>query len=436
LEGTTIKLTAYELPFPQASKHGGDIGRAWLDYNDPEPFAFWLSQLPRLDIPEPQPIHQTGPGAYVETFGEMDPLAPIRAQIADAFGVEIFGSKGFGVKPNGKSLGLLCPFHKDTDPSASLHQVKGLYCHTEHKWYTWKDLARELGIAWQFETRTPAPEYTEAAAPSVTGMSRAERRAFIAAGFTNMARALDVLIDQERGGEIVTFAELRNILLPFMADRSVRNVFDNLRGLKLPNEQAGEFLTLFTPSSSLQHSEGTKTVKNSKRGRLEGRPRKTARIPTRAEIAKAANVVPDVCYLMTVEQIRSAAEYRAACMADEIWRKPGKYARKQLTAPMGIKSNSTIKAYCERVGIVRTPQPPKLVELTPAQVLELPENHRARRLMIAQKKIKPNAYMVDERGTRHELTQAGALHAAAMGGGKLYRAEYQASDYRRKGDTR
>jgi hypothetical protein len=378
-------------------------------------FLAWVVNDVLTDIPTSLDEAFNPPAAPIAyTFDE------VREDIIRTLGVDRFKVNGFSVKP------VHCLFHEDKTPSAQLHREKGLYCFTCGQMFTWKQLAGELGIPWTVsQVETPI-------IGDFIGMSRAERRAFIKAGFTNLARVLDVTIDRELGGQLFTLRELNKILSGIVSTRCTWDAFNQLRGKRLLNKRGGEYLTLFFLSYSSQHKEGKESVKYSphrKTGGKKGNPAVYARIPTPQEIQAAVKVAPDVHYGMTRKEIASAAEYRAACMADVVNRRPGKYTRDQHAKPLGI-SYPTIKVYCDRAGIIRTPQPPKLTELTPEDVLQLPENHNALKLAIRQKKVKAGEFMQDERGIKHELTQAGAKQAATMGGGKLYRAAYLASDYK------
>lgn len=409
--GTPIKLSCYELPFPEDS--GGDLGQAWKQYTQPDPFVIWLMQLPRVEIADQTPEHITPAPMY--NGGDL--LADIKQTLTARLGVSRFGADGFSVN------NVKCPFHDDRTPSASLNRDWGLWCHTCGEAYTWKALAERLGVPWEFSpvtvTYTPAPV-------GIVGMSREARRVLIANGLTTLARALDLLFDLRRGGEIVTRTEFSEAVLLALKAKARRVAWENLLGTNLPSK-TNEFLTLFF-LSSLQHTEDKKKGKNSKRGRAEGRPAKLARIPTEHELNAALDIAPAHYYGMTLEQISNAAQYRAEALADEIRRKPGKYARAQLAAPMGI-SFPTIKNYCDRAGIERTQNPPKLTELKPENITVLPANYRALRLAILKKQQAPNVYLQDERGNRFAYTQTGAQQSAEMSGGKLYRAEYQASTY-------
>lgn len=420
LWGTPIDLTCLALPFPEDS--GGDIGRAWVGYDRPEPFLYWLMGLPRVEIADPEPVHETPAPDYSIT--DTDPLAAMRQAITARLGVRSFNADGFSAK------NIACLFHDDQNPSASLHVEKGLYCHACQQWYTWKALAEALGIPWTFTTVTNT--YT-AGRLGIVGMSREARRALISQGLTNLARALDILYTCDLGGSDLTFREFRGIVKAGLKAKALRVAWEHLQGKNLPAKVKVSFCPFFS-LPILQPKESKKKVKNSKRGRAEGRPEQAVRIPTEQELNAALDVAPANYYGMDLHLvIGDPARYRAEALADEVRRKPGKYARAQLAAPLGI-SYPTIKAYCERAGIDRQPNPPKLTELKPEEIAALPANYRALRLEILKKHIAPNVYLQDERGNRHAYTQAGAQQSASMNGGKLYRAEYQASTYTPKGE--
>lgn len=420
LWGTSIDLTCYTLPFPEDS--GGDIGRAWMEYNSPEPFLYWLLSRPQAEIPDPAPTHETPALEYNIT--DLDPLAMMRQTITARLGVRSFSADGFSAK------NLACLFHDDHNPSASLHHEKGMYCHACGQWYTWKALAEALNIPWTF---APVTYTYTAGRVGIVGMSREARRALIAQGLTNLARALDILIDLQLGGNEFTFREYSGIVKAGLKPKALRVAWEHLQGKNLPAKVEKSFCPFFS-LPILQPKESKKKVKNSKRGRDEGRPEQAVRIPTEQELNAALDVTPVHYYGMDLlDVIGNPAQYRAEALADEIRRKPGRYARAQLAAPLGI-SNPTIKTYCERAGIDRQQNPPKLTPLKPDEIAALPANYRALRLEILKKHIAPNVYLQDERGNRHAYTQAGAEQSARMDGGQLYRAEYQASTYTPKGE--
>ena len=352
--------------------------------------------------------------AYSYTFDE------VREKIIAAFGVEYFKPNGFSVKR------VHCPFHDGKKPAATVHREKGLYCYRCGETFTWKALAEKLGIPWIVK----AVEDT-AALDGIIGMSRAERRAFIAAGFTNLARVLDVCIDRELTGQYFTFRELTAALGDVLKDRCIESAFDNLRGKNLPNKEGGELQTDFFRSYTCYLKKVKKASvipPHRKTGNPRGKPQEIIRIPTVAEITEAAGVLPDVHYGMAADVIGNAANYRAACTADAFHRQPGTYTRGAIAKWTGI-SYPTIKTQCERAGIVRTPQFDRK-ELTPEEITTLPENYAVMKMT----KDNPRVYMEDERGGRYTLTKAGARQAASNGGGKLYRVERLAADYRPKAD--
>jgi len=419
LWGTSIKLTCYDLPFDSSAKHGGDLGTAWRVYDQPEPFSFWLMSLPQVEVKDPEPVHISPAPAYTSGF---DSLAEIRQTITAALEVYQFGGDGFSLK------NIACLFHDDKHPSASLHHEKGLYCHTCGKWYPWKALAGALGIPWEFSTvtLTPTPK------AELIGASWEARSKLIAMGLTNFARAFDWLIHTHETGKYFTFKEFAKAVQPVMSEHTTTNTFHHLQGKNLPKKTEGGLIATFFLSYSLQHKESKKHAFNSphkKTGKNKGRPLARAYVPTEAQINQVLGIVPLTFNTISLDTITDAAQYRAACMASVIYRKPGKYARRQLTEPLGI-SAPTIAAYCDRTNILRTPTPPKVTELTPDQIQSLPANHWERVTSILQKKLKANKYLQDEHNARHEYTQQGARHAAQMGSRKLYAVEYQASDYR------
>ncbi len=432
LWGSGIDLTCYQLPAELGE--GGDIGKAWQAYRRPEPFLFWLQSLPQIAVKEPVPMHTTiAPAYFPYSTTQQDPLAQIKQAITARLGVETFAEDGYSLE------NIPCVFHNDQDPSAGLHVDKGLHCFV-CGWHTWKELAQELGIAWPW-----AHTVTISAVPvGIVGMSREARSILISAGLTNLARALDILIDNHRGGDILTLAEFTACVGPMIGDSTARLAFDNLRGLRLPKTLTkigeGSIRANLTLLNTLQHTEGTNSRGNSPHrstGKPMGKPQARAKVPTEADINAALDIKPAnryglTYYPMAPNVIGNAKRYRAEVLRDVIRRKPGKYARKQIKNLAGIRSNSTIKVYCDETGTVRTPQPPRLIELTPAQLLELPTNHRERVKLIKQKKLNPVPCLQDERGIKHEYTQAGAQRADDLGEGKLYRVEYQASDYRLK----
>jgi hypothetical protein len=376
---------------------------------------------PRVELQyATSPVVQFNAGGLGYTV--YDPLAQIREDVTNALGVTRFGSDNFSFK------NISCLFHDDKHPSASLHREKGLYCHACAEWFTWKDLAGALGIPWIFQSVSVAtveelPVWVHGGLPSEI------RNGLISSGLTDLARALDlyyhygdVMEDRTEWVSIDEFTFRVNSVIqtfnqPFdFTPRTFRKVFEQLQGRGLPKK--GEFLRgFFLSYFSLQLEEGKKVRKNSKRGRLEGRPSKkngALWLPTDMfelrPLADALGVSLSDAGPLEINDYQTGPRYRAASTFQNVKDRPGKYARKQIAAPTGI-SYPTIKTYAKLAGIVITPQPPKL------------------RLMVFQKQVKSNVFLQDERGIRHEYTQAGAMQSAAMGGGKLYRAEWQASDY-------
>jgi hypothetical protein len=418
LWGSTIELTCYQLP-ARLEEHG-DIGKAWQEYHQPEPFAFWLASLPLVEIAEPASVHVTPAPVY---FGD-DPLLEIKQQVTAALGVRGFNADGFNSYKN-----ICCRFHDDKTASASLHRDKGLYCHRCGKTYTWKELASNLGIDWTFKNTV-----TITALPvGIVGLCREAKAEMVTMGLTNLSRALDLLIDADRAGEEFTLEEFTAFLSPYIKPYTARVIFETIRGKHQPIAEEKSFGGFFSFLYSLQHIEGKKTLKNSKRGRKEGRPTATAKTPTAAQINQLLGITNPHYYSVTPAIFSDAKLYRAALLHDVIRRKPGKYSRRYLSKLCGGISFPTISKYCELLGIERITQPPKQTKLTPEQLMGLPADYRELRLMVMQNKIPPHVFLMDERGKRHSYSKTGAQRAAMYGGGILYRAEWQKSEYRLKG---
>ena len=387
--------------------------------SDPE-FTAWLINDFTLKKDFPESLDaieaiENAPAPLQYTFEE------VREKIIHALGVDRFKANGFSVKP------ISCLFHDDEHPSANLHREKGLYCFVCGETFTWKRLAGALGIPWRIDPATdPAPRTST----GIVGMSRETRRVFIREGLTNLARALDVLIHLERGGETMTLKEFSACLSPYLSAKCIRVAFDQLHGKNLPESGEGEFLTFFSPSLFFSTEEESKRVKNSphrKTSKPEGRPAATVRAPTLAEITDAARVTPRVYYAMDPETIKNAADYRAEAIADQFKRKPGTYPLSQTKEWLGTSAH-TVRRYARRRGIQVTPQI-KLTELTPEDVLALPENYIEFRKLVKQKKLSTRVFLTDENNYIYPYTKNGAKFAAYRGGGKLYRAERLASHY-------
>lgn len=280
------------------------------------------------------------------------------------------------------------------------------------------------------------------------------RNGLIRAGLTDMARVLDlfyhyadittipaewVTLDEFtfRVNEVIEWYSETLHLRFDITPRTCRKVFEQLQGRGIPKR--GEFLRgFFLSYISLENQEGKKVRKNSKRGRMEGRPSKNTELcipATEFELKPLASALGVDFFVsageLEIQDYQTGPRYRAASTFQEIRERPGKYARVQITRHAGI-SNPTIKPYAKLAGIKRTTQPPTLAELAPDQIAGLPRNHKALRLMIIQKQIKGNVFLQGERGNKkhnQEYTQAGVQRLKMLGCEKLYRGEYQASHY-------
>ncbi len=178
-----------------------------------------------------------------------------------------------------------------------------------------------------------------------------------------------------------------------------------------------------------------------KTGGKTGRPQARVRIPTEAEQAPALGVQPATYYKtgMTDAQMSSRQLYRARVLVEKIYKRPGPYARVQLAKKKKgaayDTSNPTIKTYCGLMDIEITRQPDKVTRLTAANIATLPKNHRELILQIVQKKVKSSLRLGNEFHSIREYTQEGARRLIEEDGGTVVnQLEYQASDYRRKGE--
>src|SRR5688500_5663051 len=112
-------------------------------------------------------------------------IAPqVIQDVQNALGVIDYGADNFSTK------NVTCPFHDDKHPSASLHNEKGLYCHACARWYKWKDLAEQLGFPWKASRR--AQVEAVGWGNYIDGLPSETRNGLIAAGLTDLARALDL----------------------------------------------------------------------------------------------------------------------------------------------------------------------------------------------------------------------------------------------------
>jgi hypothetical protein len=271
------------------------------------------------------------------------------------------------------------------------------------------------------------------------------RNGLIRAGLTDMARVLDLFYHYADittiPAEFMTLDEFtlrvttamgwysQTLHIQFdITARTCRKVYEQLQGRGLPKR--GEFLRGFFLSYFLSDSEGKKVRKNSKRGRMEGRPStKNAELNIPAdlfELAPLAGALGVDLFVsageLEIQAYQTGPHYRAASTFQEVRERPGKYARVQITKPTTGISNPTIKPYAKLAGIVITPQPPKLTELTPEDLLALPE------------KRKDGFFLQDDKGNKYPYCKSAARYAVRKNRGKLSRGVYQASHYAPEGE--
>jgi len=342
LQGTGIELDCRQLP-AELGEHG-DIGKAWQRYTGKTPFVYYLLGLPRWypepETPKVQPL-------VVSTGEYGDIPADYRKKIMDACGVT-------KIQPDRFSNMVLCPVHREEKPSAHFHETKGLYCFHEMRWYKWLEVGAVLGIE-PFKQEKPT---VILASPQMAVEAQKE---LIRLRLTALCRLLDELYQQGfTGGEVLTMKELQ-AACPNLSAWTVRTAVQ---------QAGGEFLWEISPSYAGKN-EGEKTHKKSKSKAGRGRPAKDFQVPDLQRLYKALNVQPETIQAIPAHSRKNAAQFRAEVFAAKIRHKPGEYAIKQLTKPMGISAH-TLRAYCKRTDIEIEPRFDKKTVLTEADVKALP----------------------------------------------------------------
>ena len=340
LEGSPIELDCRALPADLGAK--GDIGKAWQQYNKLMPFERWLTGLNRY-YPEPEKIDLI---AQPTTGGEK-PVIPedYRLEIIALFGVGMFGSNGFAIKPNGKAKNLYCPFHSDKHPSASMHQFKGLYCHTEGTWYSWQKLGEKIGLGsiaeWR-EARTYATNSQQ--------LTTELRETLINIGATCAARVIDLLYSLGwKAGRIFSRAEAAQALAGKVSSWTLRAALEPASAkdkdtIKSKNIYCGIFPPFIFTTNTME-----KSLNKSK-----GRPSKLYIMPSLSQIAQAlGSKIGSHNDTIKPEKLTKQADYRAEVYAALPRRKAGTYARKTLSQRIGITTR-TAQNYDKRAALLVT----------------------------------------------------------------------------------
>lgn len=456
LESSGIELVCKRLPLELGEK--GDIGKAWEVYpKQTKPFERDLLDLPRW-YPEPEedvvsnPI--TTPDMATKWASDY-PDIPLeyRQKIWQALGVDVNNFKGdrFGKL-------ILCPFHKESRPSANLHIDWGLYCFAEGKTYLYKDIGEVLGLG-SFTDATKATLATQAVTVApiidlspqnkqvvsrdfVDGLCLEVRAALIWIGFTTLARVLDILYSNGwEGGEFVTRVEVETACFDYgVLKGTVRTALAQLVG-KISNCNKGRYkkgrqkvrdnccslLSLY----SFQHNTPSITRNNSQRG---PKP-KIYRQPKHAELFNALNIEVKTYYPIARDALRSAANYRAEVEKAPVKIKPGIYTRSQLTSPLGI-SATTSRAYDKRAGIEVTSNEQSAI-LSSAMIDGMPTTHHKLRIMRKKGKVsyaRIKAVKPDGTYKFYSTCQESAARAIEFAGeaGKVYKVRQLANTYKPK----
>lgn len=326
LNGSGIELDCRALPEALGSK--ADLGRAWQQFNSRIKFEQWLTGLPRF---EPELI-VTPKEARIEATGETLHNVPddYRLAIIERLGVLSFGSDGWsnktiykGTKGKGKAQ-VLCPFHSDKHPSASVHKSIGLKCFSAcgGRVYLWHEIGEQIGLGsigdWYKAHADIAQVRTE--------LTCELREALVKAGKTSAARVIDALYSiGYQAGNTFVIAEAGKQLKDLVSDKTLRSAINKDCG-------DGSFCLFFPTLLSLQQSTMEKTGKN-----LGGRPSKSFVMPAPSQIAEILGVRIGSHYAtMPAEALRDRKRYRAEVIAAQPRRKAGQYARKYLADRIGV----------------------------------------------------------------------------------------------------
>ena len=243
-------------------------------------------------------------------------LAEIRQEITGKLHVKKFKSSGFS------SRNIPCPFHKDTEPSASLHVEKGLYCHAEAQWFTWKELAKELGVKWSFP-RTGKQihrQLTDEVIQKLVGKRRVKA-----------CQVLSKLYAEGQEGHVVSIPDI--VAMTNCSNATVTRMVKDELFSQIP--------------TTYNYKEVGKYEKNSKRGRKS----KFVRVPTLPELEEMLDCDGSKRHY-TLEVSDDNMELRAEVSSLPIKRAPNKtkqVSAKYLMEAAGVKCPKTIRKYMKMV---------------------------------------------------------------------------------------
>jgi hypothetical protein len=403
-----IQVYARELPYPHEKKNGGDIGRLWQEYNIAQSFERFLLTLPVTKLQVKNEVKRKK--------AQRDYIIPEdrKARIARALGITSYNQKGY-------SKNITCPFHDDTKPSAALHREFGLHCFREDKWYRWRDLADVIGMKW--ETTIPVPLYREIA------LGDELIQEMVKAGYSTLAFVLETAY---RAGwmpkQEITIQSLCTLGMPTWRARKAFAQMDGREADKRKRDLANRSFCGELASFFLLHKEGTELNKNSKRGRREGRPRRTKVLPHPDDLARLFDV--KVTRYTKIAEKPNIADWRAEVYALPIDRDPGSYPRRELCRPLGI-SATTGRAYDKRACVTVTPNV-KRVELKSAD--GLPDTPVLKGTWLETEEVIMNKKGKEKfrQFTATKLGYSRALKNAKEHGGSVWLVKSLANDYERR----
>lgn len=400
LKGTGIELDCRRLPVELGER--GDIGKAWQKYTSRIPFERYLLGLPRW-YPEPEkPKIETPLVVSVGEYGDVP--VEYRQKVMDACDVTKIGGNGF-------SNMVKCPIHKEDTPSAHFHEIKGLYCFHEMKYYKWVEVGAALGLG----TFTNKP--TEATVINSTQLAVEAQAELVRLGMTSLARLLDALYTQGyRGGEVLTVKELVKAVSSNVTAWTVRVAIAQAEGKdyekrtdkRRNTRKAREAFCGYFPPLFFQHNEVEKTHK-----KVGHRQAKRIRVPKMSEVYAVLKVEPGTIQTIPGAYMRHSAQYRAEIMAAKIRRASGEYAKKQLAEPVGI-STRTVQTYCKRANIEVTPKFDKHM-MTETEIQALPKDAQELGEWRREGRIKGAVWLETLDGKRFAPTQEGAAMAGQNG---------------------
>ena len=130
-----ITLECNALPYPLQDKHGKDVNDYWRQF--PAQFKDNLDTLDDWSLPKPQPKLELLPRLSSEGIPER-----LKFELRYRLGIAHLTGRGFGSK------NIQCPFHDDTQPSASWNdETATLHCFGGcNREYLAKDLCEHFGI--------------------------------------------------------------------------------------------------------------------------------------------------------------------------------------------------------------------------------------------------------------------------------------------------